>query len=87
MFVELTYNISNVHTLFSGTKKDLRQSQTDCVTQNEIKKMKKKIGAVKSLECSALTNEGLDAIFVEAVRATIQKPKKNCFRFPFPCCK
>lgn len=66
---------------FAGTKQDLRLSQNDCVTFKEAKKMKKRIGAVKYVECSALANEGLEAIFVEAVRAAIQKPKRNCFRF------
>lgn len=66
---------------FAGTKQDLRLSQNDCVTLKEAKKMRKRIGAVKYVECSALTNEGLDAIFVEAVLAATHKPKKNCFSF------
>jgi Ras-related C3 botulinum toxin substrate 1 len=70
-----------------GTKSDLRQSQNDCITRKEAKKMKSKIKAVKYLECSAMSYEGLDSVFMEALRASITKPKKNCFTWPFPLCK
>ncbi|XP_015375639.1 PREDICTED: cell division control protein 42 homolog [Diuraphis noxia] len=77
-----------VPTVFVGTKTDLRLSQNDCITRKKGKKMMKKIGAVKYLECSALTNEGLDTIFTESVRAAIERPRTNCFAFPFfQCCK
>lgn len=65
---------------FSGTKKDLRVSNDKrFVTQEDAKKLKRRIGAVKTLECSALTYEGLDEIFVEAVRAASEAPKKPFF--------
>jgi GTPase SAR1 family protein len=69
-----------------GTKIDLRDTQTDCVTQKEGKRMKKRIGAVKYLECTALKNEGLDDIFVEAVRATIVRAEKANYCYPFQWC-
>lgn len=70
-----------------GTKSDLRQSQNDCITKKEANKMKSKIKAVKYLECSALSFEGLDSVFMEALRASITKSKKKCFTWPFPLCK
>ncbi len=36
--------------------------------------MGQQIGAVKYMECSALTQQGLKAVFDEAVRAVLRKP-------------
>jgi Ras family len=42
--------------------------------------MAKEIGAVKYLECSALTQKGLKNVFDEAIRAV-----RACFKISAPC--
>lgn len=47
--------------------------------------MRKEIGAVKYLECSALTQKGLKTVFDEAIRAylcpQVKPKKKGCILF------
>ncbi|XP_050432842.1 ras-like GTP-binding protein RhoL [Adelges cooleyi] len=80
-YPEIQHHCPKVPVILIGTKTDLRQSQVDCVSVDEAKKMKRRIGAVKYLECSALSNEGLENIFLAAIRAAIkiQKKKKPVF--------
>lgn len=64
--------------LFSATKSDLRKDENDSlISIKEGKKMSRKIGAVKYMECSALNQEGLKEIIAESVRASIKSKKKN----------
>lgn len=46
----------------------------DIVSPAECKKMMKKIKAFKYMECSAMNQEGLDEVFIEAIRAVLKKP-------------
>jgi len=72
-----------------GTKLDLRdehkkrakgddgQRPAGMVAQKEAKKMARKIGALKYIECSALKQRGYIEVLNEAVRAVITKPTKK----------
>merc|ERR1712096_347999 len=78
---EISHHCPGVPILLIGTKSDLR---TDMETKNALQskgaeyvrtvqadKMAKDINAVKYLECSALTQDGLKQVFDEAIRAAL----------------
>jgi len=91
-YPEITHHAPNVPILLVGTKADLRNDQNmistlaakgqSLITPEAAEGTRKQIGAVKYLECSALTQEGLKAVFDEAIRAALNKKKpqanKSC---------
>merc|ERR1711994_450072 len=84
---EITHHAPGVPIILVGTKSDLRQDQEtlqnlkakglNVVEQNKIDEMKSEIGAVKYVECSALTQENLKTVFDEAIRAALIPQKKK----------
>merc|ERR1711981_1170100 len=86
---ELQHHAPGVPIIMVGTKSDLRNDQSmiaklqakglSVITENEATNRTQEIGAVKYLECSALTQEGLKVVFDEAIRAalTTQNVKKK----------
>jgi len=89
---EIQHHAPNVHILLVGTQSHLRKDdatikQLDTLQQQLVdvesaRRMAKEIGAVKYLECSALTQEGLKQVFDDAIRAAMSKPVKTCGK----CC-
>ncbi|XP_026880915.2 ras homolog family member Ga [Electrophorus electricus] len=89
---EVSQHCPNVPILLVGTKKDhrkdpeilnkLKEQNLVPVTQQQGEAMARQIRAVKYLECSALDQDGVADIFVEAVRAHLNPkpmaPKKFC---------
>lgn len=89
---EINHHAPGVPIILVGTKADLRndaetQAQLRAknlspVAQGEIEQMVNEVNAVKYIECSALTQEGLKNVFDEAIRAALYKPnskkKKKC---------
>ena len=45
------------------------------VTIESAEKVAKKVGAVKYVECSALTQKGLKNVFIEAISAALKLPE------------
>eukprot|EP00301_Raphidiophrys_heterophryoidea_P006926 c12745_g3_i1.p1 GENE.c12745_g3_i1~~c12745_g3_i1.p1 ORF type:complete len:212 (-),score=75.54 c12745_g3_i1:342-923(-) len=81
---ELNHHAPNAPKLLVGTKIDLREDQ-QMINKLREKNMKvlssadgdakaKEIGARKYLECSALTQKGLKAVFDEAIRIVLAPP-------------
>ena len=86
-YPEITYHAPNVPYLVVGTKTDLRDDKETVsrlaerklqpMTRAQGEKLAKDIGAVKYVECSALTQDGLKEVFDQAMRAVIHHvPKK-----------
>jgi len=88
-YPEIQHHAPGVPIILVGTKADLRNDQgtmnmlsgkgLHMVTLDEAAQRARDIGAVKSLICSALTQEGLKTVFDEAIRAAMNKsaPKKK----------
>ncbi|XP_069496450.1 rho-related GTP-binding protein RhoG-like [Ambystoma mexicanum] len=91
-FPEVGHHCPNVPILLVGTKKDLRnnaeimkklkeQNQVP-ITQQQGTSLSRQIHAVKYMECSALNQEGIKEVFMEAVRAVLNpapvKRKPGC---------
>lgn len=75
---EIKVYCPNTPIVLVGTKGDLRSTENvDVVTPEECKKMRKKVKAFKYVECSALKQEGLKDVFVEAIRAVLKKPSRK----------
>lgn len=93
-FPEVNHHCPNAPIILVGTKLDLREDKETIDKLKEKKltpittalgqQMAKEIGAVKLLECSALTQKGLKQVFDEAIRAVLcpkkptKKNKKGC---------
>jgi len=59
-----------------GTIEKLRDRRMSPITYQQGVQMARDIGAVKYLECSALTQKGLKNVFDEAIRAVLSPPPK-----------
>ncbi|CAF3375860.1 unnamed protein product [Rotaria sp. Silwood2] len=78
-YPEVKHHCPHTPIILVGTKLDLRndtsvieklrQQKLAPITSLQGEEMRKKIGAVKYLECSALTKEGLKTVLEEAIRA------------------
>ncbi|KAJ3198202.1 Ras- C3 botulinum toxin substrate 3, partial [Dinochytrium kinnereticum] len=92
-FPEIGHHAPNTPIILVGTKLDLREDREMIeklrekrmapITYPQGLQMAKEIGAVKYLECSALTQKGLKNVFDEAIRAVLSpaqpaKRKKGC---------
>ncbi|KAI1303579.1 Ras-related C3 botulinum toxin substrate 1 [Halotydeus destructor] len=80
-YPEVSHHCPNTPAILVGTKLDLRD---DAKTLDKLREWKlkpiqcpqglamaKEIGSVKYLECSALTQEGMNIVFDEAIRAVL----------------
>ena len=84
-YPEVSHHCPNTPIILVGTKLDLRDDKETIEKLKEKRlapisytqglQMQKEIGAVKYLECSALTQKGLKTVFDEAIRAVLQPQK------------
>lgn len=79
-YPELKHHCPQTPIILIGTKSDLRDTgEIETLSYSDGKRLKRKIRAVKYMECSALNSEGLKEIFIEAVRSGSKRPKKKRF--------
>ena len=86
-FPEVMHFCPEVPQLLVGTKMDLRrdegtlnklrQQSQQPITPEQGLELAKKIKAIRFMECSAKTGEGLKAVFDEAVKAVLFAPKSK----------
>jgi len=79
-YPEVSHHCPNTPIILVGTKIDLREDAgTISITEEQVLQMIQDIGAVRYMECSALTKTGLNDVFYEAVRAVLtpSTPKKE----------
>jgi len=84
-YPEVSHHCPNTPIILVGTKLDLREDPETLskleakkqapITYEQAMQMAKEVGAVKYMECSALTQKGLKAVFDEAIRAVISPPE------------
>ncbi|XP_076459769.1 ras-related protein Rac1-like [Babylonia areolata] len=93
-YPEVSHHCPGTPIVLVGTKQDLRDSpefvkslrrkQLEPISRVKGQALAGEIDAVKYMECSALTQKGLKAVFDEAIRAVMvpkvknAKPKKPC---------
>ena len=80
-FIQIKHHCPNVPMLIVGTKSDLRTDENTLenlkkegkapITEEEANAMVKDLGALKFLECSALTRQGLKNVFDEALTSVV----------------
>ena len=52
-----------------ATLEELQKRNLQCVNSEEAENMRVRIGALKYIECSSLTQEGLKSVFDEVISA------------------
>ena len=86
-YPEINHHCPNVPIILVGTKIDLREDKETInrlaekklapVSHQQGMQLAKEIKSIKYLECSALTQTGLKAVFDEAIRAVLQPAGKG----------
>ncbi|XP_037593948.1 ras-related C3 botulinum toxin substrate 1-like [Cebus imitator] len=92
-YPEVRHHCSNISIILVGAKLDLRddkdrieklkEKKLTSITYPQGLALAKETGAVKYLECSALTQQGLKTVFDTAIRAVLcpppmKKRKRKC---------
>ncbi|KAJ3415874.1 Rho GTPase [Chytridiales sp. JEL 0842] len=86
-FPEVRHHCPGVPCIIVGTQVDLREDPATIekiarnrqkpITSDQGERLARELGAVKYLECSALTQKGLKNVFDEAIIAALEPPPKS----------
>ena len=83
-YPEVQHHAPGVPIILVGTKLDLKKDEGKGVDSKDAQRLAEEIKAVKYMECSAKTQEGLKQVFDEAIRCVLkarssgQTKKKAC---------
>jgi GTPase SAR1 family protein len=85
-FPEIKHHAPNAPIMLVGLKTDLREDADTLarlrerrqapITSAQAEDVAKEFGAIKYLECSALSQKGLKGVFDEAIRSALAPPQK-----------
>ena len=70
-FPEIRSHAPGVPCILVGTKEDLRHSAAAPLNKADGERLAQELGALKYIECSALTQKGLKSVFDEAIRVRV----------------
>jgi len=76
-YPEIKDNCPSVPWILVGNKADTRKDAKQTVSKADAEALAKKLGGVCYMECSALTQEGLQAIFDKAVEVAMKQTKPD----------
>jgi len=76
-YPELQHYGASVPILLVGTKSDLREKSTDCVTEKEAQDLVHKIKAIGYQECSAKTKTGVKEVMDAAILAAMSRKSRS----------
>ncbi|XP_040893177.1 rho-related GTP-binding protein RhoH [Toxotes jaculatrix] len=80
---EVRQNLPKVPVLVVATQTDLREHRDSCISAAEGRRVAHEVQAKGYLECSSLSNRGVQQVFEYAVRMAVNQAKKQARRRMF----
>ncbi|XP_067014417.1 ras-like GTP-binding protein RhoL [Anabrus simplex] len=79
-YPEIRHHCPHIPVVLVATKIDLREEDGDALTEADGRMLKKRIKAARYVECSAKNMQGIEEVFIEAIRTVMKKPRPRVQR-------